>query len=223
MHAIPLQARPKSRVPARPDSAGTRSSMSLSRRKEVRQPGSVQCAVRNHGFADPWLCSCAGAHHERWQASKPRLGPLCRSAAVGNCRPFDCRLPPRTGLASCVVLKRLEVRSGLGGIAGVPCPRRCVDARPGDPHISCSPQAPPPSPPKPCPGDPRNVISFHVLRRQLCRPIVTLLPRSSGVAPRCHCQPIPDCPTVLSNRQLSRCSSRWRRLQGLRRVEELEG
>ncbi len=33
------------------------------RRKEVRQPGSVQCAVRNHGFADPWFCSCAGTHH----------------------------------------------------------------------------------------------------------------------------------------------------------------
>jgi len=69
-----------------------------------------------------------------------------------------------------------------------------LHAKPGDPHISCSPQAYHRAA-KPCPGDPRNVISFHALPRQHRAPNRDTASTSPVVAPS---QPIPDHPTVLT-------------------------
>ena len=155
----------------------------------------VCSAVRNHGFIDPWLLLCGRSSRAIAGFETAAGGPLQLLAIAGH---------------TLGIMSGSEGRSrGLPGLGGLRACHAIGAAMRGLAiPISAAVFRRTPSPPKPCPGDPRNVISFHVFRRQRCGPIVSQLPRSPGVARRCHCQPIPDCPTVLSNRQLSRCASR---------------
>ena len=135
-------------------------------------------------------------HHERAQASKPQAGTvqLCQLPAT---RPSN--VLGRTG-------KLGWMCHALGAAA------TCEAWR--SPYQLQSSGAPPRCR-APCPGDPRNVISFHAFRRQ---------PTASNRHPASTSPSSHDAanlsrpPTVLANRRPSRCSSRWRLGQGLRRL-----
>lgn len=184
----------------------------------LRQPGCeavVQYAVRKRGFADPWFAPVRALITSDRRLRNRGWAPL-QLLAAGNCRPHDGRPPRQDGLG---IVSGCEERSGLEGGCGRAMPsalRRCEAWR--SPYQLQSSGAPPR---RRSPAPVTHETSYPSMSFDAGAVVQSW--RRFHVAPRCHWQPIPDCPTVRSNRQLSRCSSRWRRRQGLRRVGDVEG